>query len=101
MAKVAKGTSFTQLQAAAAAREQRAALPWRMTLIALLAIVAAGAFAYSNSLTGPFVFDDENAIQTNATIRQLWPIRPVLTPPRDGTLGGRPIVNLSFAINYA
>ncbi|MCX6954290.1 MAG: tetratricopeptide repeat protein [Verrucomicrobia bacterium] len=62
-----------------------------------LAVVA----AYANSLAGLFVFDDPPAIPDNATIRQLWPLGPVLSPPAGAGVGGRPLANLSFALNYA
>jgi tetratricopeptide (TPR) repeat protein len=65
-------------------------------------IVAACLAAYGNSLHGPFVFDDDWSIINNRTIRQLWPIWPVLYPPGRGcTVQGRPLVNLSFAVNWA
>jgi hypothetical protein len=63
--------------------------------------VAAGALVYANSLSGPYLFDDENSIVGNATIRQLSPLSVPLSPPRDTPVAGRPLVNLSFAINYA
>jgi hypothetical protein len=64
-----------------------------------VAIVA----VYANSLDAPFVFDDPAAIIDNPTIRRLWPLSDVLMPPRgEGvTVEGRPIVNLSLALNYA
>ena len=67
------------------------------------AIVVAALAAYRNSLSGPFVFLDVPAIVDNRSIRHLWPIWPVLSPPSDGgiTVGGRPMVNLSLALNYA
>ena len=38
----------------------------------------------------------------NPTIRHLWPIGPVLMPPMSAsTVAGRPLLNLSFALNYA
>ena len=49
----------------------------------------------------PFLFDDINAVSNNPTIRHFasW---SVLNPPNDGsTTTGRPVVNLSFALNYA
>ena len=61
----------------------------------------AGAFTYANSLSGPMLFDDQSAILTNTQIRHLWPPVEALTPPRNGVLASRPIVNFSFAINYA
>jgi protein O-mannosyl-transferase len=57
---------------------------------------------YWNSLRVPFFFDDPVAILANPTIRNLSDIRQVLSPPRNGGgVTGRPLVNLSFAINYA
>ena len=64
-------------------------------------VVTAGMAAYHNSFGGPFVYDDVTSIQRNQTIRRLWPPGPVLRPPCDGeTVGGRPLLNLSFAVNY-
>ncbi len=57
--------------------------------------------AYCNSFTVPFLFDDESSILNNTTIRSLRPIATVLQTPGDGaTASGRPLVNLSFALNY-
>ncbi|HUI08403.1 MAG TPA: tetratricopeptide repeat protein, partial [Verrucomicrobiae bacterium] len=68
-----------------------------------LVLIAAGLLAYHNSFTGPFIFDDVPSIQDNPTIRHLWPIWGPLSTPHRGrlTVEGRPIVNLSLAINYA
>jgi hypothetical protein len=66
-----------------------------------LAIAALGALAYANALSGPFLFDDQNSIVGNPQIRQLWPLSEPLSPPRDTPVAGRPLVNLSFALNYA
>jgi tetratricopeptide (TPR) repeat protein len=65
--------------------------------------VALTGVAYSNSFSGPFVFDDLPTILGNPTLRQLWPLGPVLSPPSDLglTVTGRPVVNLSLALNYA
>ncbi|PYV13791.1 MAG: hypothetical protein DMG07_13385, partial [Acidobacteria bacterium] len=63
-------------------------------------LVAAGLAAYSNSFGGEFVFDDSDAIVQNRSIRQLWPPWDALRPPRDSTVAGRPLLNLSFALNY-
>lgn len=69
-----------------------------MAALIVLAVLA----AYANSLHGPFVFDDLPAIQDNPTIRQLWPLSVPLSPPPGATgSDGRPLVNLSFAVNYA
>ena len=54
------------------------------------------------SLGVPFFFDDLVAITNNPTIRNLGRIADVLSPPNDGSgATGRPIVNLSLALNYA
>jgi len=72
-------------------------------VLAALLIVAAGLAAYANSLAGPFTFDDAGSILENPTIRHLWPPGPALAPPYAGgeTVGGRPVLNYSLAINYA
>jgi tetratricopeptide (TPR) repeat protein len=59
--------------------------------------------AYANSFSGPFVHLDLPAIVDNPTIRHLTDWRQVLAPPVAGgvTVGGRPLVNLTLALNYA
>jgi tetratricopeptide (TPR) repeat protein len=64
-------------------------------------LVIAAFIAYHNSFSVPFIYDDVTAIPGNSTIRHLWPIGPVLSPPASLTTSGRPIVNLSLAINHA
>ena len=68
-----------------------------------LVVVAAGLLAYHNSFTGKFISDDLHSIPENLTIRHLWPIWQTLSPPPRGgiTVEGRPLINLSLAINYA
>lgn len=64
-------------------------------------IVAAGLVAYHNSFHGPFVFDDVLAITENQSIRRLSALGDVLTPPHEAaTAQGRPVLNLSLALNY-
>ncbi len=65
-----------------------------------LIIVVVGVGLFSNTLSGPFIFDDRPAILDNPSIRALSPLLDVLWPPRDLPVSGRPIVNLSLAINY-
>jgi protein O-mannosyl-transferase len=71
--------------------------------LAVACLVAAILAAYHNSFSGPFIFDDGPAILGNPTIRHLSAPVAVLSPPRERgqTVGGRPLVNLSLAINYA
>jgi tetratricopeptide (TPR) repeat protein len=64
--------------------------------LGLVGIVAA---VYGGSLHGPWVFDDWASIPHNLTIRH-W--ATALRPPGGGvTVTGRPMLNLSFALNYA
>src|SRR5262245_18039436 len=71
----------------------------KAALIPALAIIAVGVATYWNSLAGRFIWDDETAIVSNQTIQHLWP--DPLSPPRETPVAGRPLVNLSLAINYA
>lgn len=74
----------------------------RNTLLGALLLIALGIAAYSNSFAVPFLFDDEASIPENKTIRRLWPLSKVLVPDiQRATVVGRPVVNLSLALNYA
>ncbi|MBI5769740.1 MAG: tetratricopeptide repeat protein [Verrucomicrobia bacterium] len=65
-------------------------------------IALAGLVAYAHSFHGPFILDDLPAIAENPTIRDLPAWRQVLSPPTNGeTVTGRPLLNLSFALNVA
>ncbi|MGH7179365.1 MAG: tetratricopeptide repeat protein [Tepidisphaeraceae bacterium] len=66
-----------------------------------LALIGAIVAVYWKSFGAPFLFDDERAIWDNPSIRSLHPISAVLVPPRELPTSGRPLVNLSFALNYA
>ena len=72
-----------------------------LTLALAAVILAAGAWAYSNSFGGVFVLDDVRAIVRNPSIRTLWPLSVPLSPPSESTVAGRPVANLSFALSYA
>jgi tetratricopeptide (TPR) repeat protein len=74
---------------------------WQTPLAA--AVLASAVFLiYRNSLGVPFQFDDEPAVRFNTTIRDLARLPTVLHPPADGAgVTGRPLVNLSLAVNYA
>ena len=64
-------------------------------------LVVAGLLAYAASFSNPFLYDDQTAIVKNAQIRTLSPLSEPLTPPRDTPVAGRPLANLSLALNYA
>ena len=55
---------------------------------------------YWHGLSAPFVFDDRGTIVDNRTIEHIWS-RDVLSAPHETPVAGRPVVNVSFAINYA
>jgi protein O-mannosyl-transferase len=59
-----------------------------------LAVVA----AYWRTFAVPPLFDDDASIADNPTIHRL---ATALSPPSYATVGGRPVLNLSLAINYA
>ena len=64
----------------------------RAALIALAALLV-----YWNSLSAPFIFDDHVAIVGNSTLRSP---SDAFSQPRDTPLAGRPVVALTFALNY-
>jgi protein O-mannosyl-transferase len=64
-------------------------------------IALAGILVYANSLGGPFIFDDDAAIPSNVHIREWWHLADILSPQRGTPLSGRPLVTMSFAVNYA
>ena len=80
-------------------RPARRALPWWLPV---LLIVGAGTFAYANSFSSPFIFDDELAIERNPELHQ-WPdvARVLRSAPAESPLAGRPFVSLTFALNSA
>lgn len=63
-------------------------------------ILLAAILAYSGSFQGPFIYDDNDAIVDNPTIRRLASTE-VLLPPRDTPVAGRPVANLAFAVSCA
>lgn len=66
--------------------------------LAVLLLAAAALAAYWSGLRSPFVWDDDVAITTNQSIHQ---IADSLNPPAETPVAARPLVNLSFALNYA
>ena len=80
----------------------RAGRTRRIPVYAIVLIVAAvGLAAYWNGLKAPFIWDDDPAIVSNPTIRSVLPLSESLSPPLETPAAGRPLVNLSLAINYA
>ncbi|HTT55813.1 MAG TPA: tetratricopeptide repeat protein [Opitutaceae bacterium] len=78
-----------------------AAPAWSVRLTGAALAVAVVA-AYATSLANGFVFDDQPGIVRNETIRHLTDWRAVLSPPlKNAGAGGRPLVNLTLALNHA
>ncbi|MFH1888109.1 MAG: tetratricopeptide repeat protein [Pseudomonadota bacterium] len=71
------------------------------TLVAAVILATAILAAWSNSFQVPFIYDDIANIVQSPSIRSLWPVADVLFPPPGSHVGGRPLFNLSFALNYA
>jgi tetratricopeptide (TPR) repeat protein len=74
--------------------------PRRTIAILIGVILIAGLSCYSNSLNGDFLFDDMESIPLNEHIRTLDPLE-LLNPPTGLTVSGRPLLNLTLAVNYA
>jgi tetratricopeptide (TPR) repeat protein len=103
MSKESRGRAATSAKASAASgvsppSEPNAFLARRGILLAGGIIVLAALAAYHNSFVGSFMADDYDGIVANPTIRH-W--ASALSPPSDTTTGGRPLFNLTFALNYA
>jgi hypothetical protein len=73
---------------------------WPVLAVATVLILAALG-AYWNSFNVPFLFDDNFSIGDNPSIRQLEQIGDVLAPPPTAPTAARPLLNLTFALNYA
>jgi len=71
------------------------------SIIAAELIVFVALITYGNTLTGPFVFDDYSSIILNSTLHHPWNIAHWLSPSPELPVGGRPMLNLSFVLNYA
>src|SRR5688572_2298745 len=73
----------------------------RRAILAAAGLVAAIALVYGNSVGAPFLFDDAGAVLHNPTLRARNPL-VWLSPPADGsTTTGRPLVNVTYALNFA
>jgi protein O-mannosyl-transferase len=95
----------SQQRAAAAVRapsETRGGPPvWSVVVVVGFLIGA----VYGPAVSVPLVFDDRATILANDSILSLWPLVGLakpgpLNPPAELPTSGRPLVNLSFAIDY-
>ncbi len=71
-------------------------------MVVLWAMVCAAAvlWVYQHSYHGPFIFDDHHALTDNPYLQSLWPIWDAMSALEMSPLAGRPMVALSFAVNY-
>lgn len=67
----------------------------------MLTLLVVSIAVFSGALSGPFIFDDLDAIQHNASLRQLWPPTALFEIPDQLPVSGRPLVSLSLAVNWA
>jgi protein O-mannosyl-transferase len=74
--------------------------PFPLSMFVLL-ILGVGLAVHYPSLQGTFHFDDRPAILDNLTIRALWPLDGPLNPPSFTPVAGRPVANVSLALDYA
>lgn len=70
---------------------------WRLAACGVI-LAAAAAAVYARTFSVPFLLDDVTSIGDNPTIRHL---ATAFRPPASATVSGRPLLNLSFAVNYA
>ncbi|HEY2837952.1 MAG TPA: tetratricopeptide repeat protein [Pirellulales bacterium] len=79
---------------------------WRpaATLILVFVVLSAAILlVYVAGIRAPFIYDDGASITTNHSIFRLWPLVGApgsLNPAKDLPTSGRPLVNLSLALNY-
>ncbi|HTQ37792.1 MAG TPA: hypothetical protein VMJ32_02120, partial [Pirellulales bacterium] len=63
-------------------------------------------WVYGRAMGSPLVFDDAPSVEQNPSLVRLWPLLGAggqpgpLNPPKDLPTSGRPLVNLSLALNY-
>ncbi|MEY2880973.1 MAG: repeat-containing protein YrrB, partial [Verrucomicrobiota bacterium] len=86
-------TFFAPGTAAAAVTPRQIRLAGALLVLATVAV-------YLNSLFVPFLYDDNAAIVENRTIRQLSPLLDAMRAPPGTTPEGRPLLNLSLALNH-
>lgn len=66
-----------------------------------LALGGAVGLVYLRVAAAPLMLDDLPSVIQNPSIRTLWPLSVPLDPPRYLPTAGRPLVNLSLAVNHA
>lgn len=72
----------------------------RLCWLAPAALVVIGLVVFSNSVSGPFIWDDRVAVVENASITAPFRLADAFRPPAENPMTGRPLVNASLALNY-
>src|SRR5262245_11351333 len=76
------------------------------TWVVFVTLALSIGLVYGRPLDTPFIFDDSATITDNVSILSLWPLigttehRGPLNPVPELPTSGRPLVNLTFALNY-
>jgi Tfp pilus assembly protein PilF len=76
-------------------------LPSKFETPLLVLLAVAVIFIYSETLSGPFIFDDRNNIRENPHIRiSQITLKNLASAAFDSPSNKRPVANISFALNY-
>ena len=68
---------------------------WPAHLLALATVAVLAVALYIPAVTGPFVYDDPNAVTQSQLVRRILPLTRFLT------MSTRPLSDFSYALNYA
>jgi protein O-mannosyl-transferase len=68
---------------------------WFLVVLALSVVIT-----YANSLHGVFFLDDIATVQDNPSVHDWTHLRDLFIPTEETPLAGRPLVALSFVLNY-
>ena len=71
------------------------------TRVGIAVMIVAAFAAFLPAIRAPFVFDDVGSIPGNPTIEHVFPLSTSLNPPPRIAVSGRPVVNLSLAVDHA
>lgn len=66
----------------------------------ILLLITVTLAAYSNSFSGPPIFDDYKNIIDNPNILSIWPITKAISAPATSGIRTRPVICFSLALNY-
>lgn len=85
-----------------AEREMSSSYPfWASPWLAAFFLIVAGLLVFSNNYAGEFIFDDYDTIVNNARIKTFSPFWSPLWITEMTPISGRPVIALTFALNYA